>query len=125
MLKNIRNKKAQNTAEYAILIALVIGGVVAMQTYAQRALNARLRTGSQYMANEIGNALFSGSSEYKTAQYEPYYSNSVEKTDKDSTVEYNQDGEIHTLNTTSLTNKVAQTDRTEWNGVGDLGVGSY
>ena len=41
MLRQLfKNKKAQNTAEYALLIALVIAGVVAMQTYAQRALQA-------------------------------------------------------------------------------------
>jgi len=67
MLRNfLKNKKAQNTAEYALLIALVVAGVIAMQTYAQRALQARIHDTSVYMANatgEIGNA----------TQYEPYY----------------------------------------------------
>ena len=37
MLRNfLKNRKAQNTAEYALLIALVVAGVIAMQTYAQR-----------------------------------------------------------------------------------------
>jgi Flp pilus assembly pilin Flp len=70
MLKNfLKNRKAQNTAEYALLIALVVAGVIAMQTYAQRALQARVHDASQYMAsttNSIGNA----------TQYEPYYLNS-------------------------------------------------
>ena len=70
MLRNfLKNRKAQNTAEYALLIALVVAGVIAMQTYAQRALQARIEGASQYMATQtgtIGNA----------TQYEPYYLNS-------------------------------------------------
>jgi len=62
----LKNKKAQNTAEYALLIALVVAGVIAMQTYAQRALQARVRDASATLAqmtNELGT----------TKQYEPYY----------------------------------------------------
>ncbi len=64
--KLIKNKKAQNTAEYAILISLVVAGIIAMQTYAQRALQARVRDASSYLKNQT-TAL--GSS----VQYEPYY----------------------------------------------------
>ena len=67
MLRNfLKNRKAQNTAEYALLIALVVAGVIAMQTYAQRALQARIPDASTYMktqTNTMGNAI----------QYEPYY----------------------------------------------------
>ena len=67
MLRNfLKNKKAQNTAEYALLIALVVAGVIAMQTYAQRALQARIHDTSVYMANATGTI---GNS----TQYEPYY----------------------------------------------------
>lgn len=64
--KLIKNKKAQNTAEYALLISLVVAGIIAMQTYAQRALQARVRDASIFLQTEttgIGN----------TTQYEPYY----------------------------------------------------
>ena len=64
--KLVRNKKAQNTAEYAILISLVVAGIIAMQTYAQRALQARVRDAGLYLrtqTSELG----------KTTQYEPYY----------------------------------------------------
>ncbi len=64
--KLIKNKKAQNTAEYAILISLVVAGIIAMQTYAQRALQARVRDASIYLANQT-------SSLGNTVQYEPYY----------------------------------------------------
>ncbi len=67
MLRNfLKNRKAQNTAEYALLIALVVAGVIAMQTYAQRALQARVHDASIYLAtstNTIGGS----------TQYEPYY----------------------------------------------------
>lgn len=56
----MKNKRGQNTAEYALLIALVVGGVIAMQTYAQRALQARVRDASVFMTKsnpEIGNTL--------------------------------------------------------------------
>jgi len=64
--KLVKNKKAQNTAEYAILISLVVAGIIAMQTYAQRALQARVRDAGIYLKNQtslLGN----------TVQYEPYY----------------------------------------------------
>jgi Flp pilus assembly pilin Flp len=67
MLRNfLKNRKAQNTAEYALLIALVVAGVIAMQTYAQRAIQARIHDASIYMQNQTGNI---GNS----TQYEPYY----------------------------------------------------
>jgi Flp pilus assembly pilin Flp len=71
MLRNfLKNRKAQNTAEYALLIALVVAGVIAMQTYAQRALQARIHDASQYMANATSNSSIGlGNS----TQYEPYY----------------------------------------------------
>jgi Flp pilus assembly pilin Flp len=74
MLRNfLKNRKAQNTAEYALLIALVVAGVIAMQTYAQRALQARIHDVSQYMANADSNsAIGLGNS----TQYEPYYMSS-------------------------------------------------
>lgn len=62
----LKNKKAQNTAEYALLIALVVAGVIAMQTYAQRALQARVRDAGLYLTNTT-------STLGTTNQYEPYY----------------------------------------------------
>ncbi len=64
--KLIKNKKAQNTAEYAILISLVVAGIIAMQTYAQRALQARVRDASTYLKNQTTTL-------GTTLQYEPYY----------------------------------------------------
>ena len=83
MLRNfLKNRKAQNTAEYALLIALVVAGVIAMQTYAQRALQARVHDASVYLANNGGtNSSIIGNS----TQYEPYYLNSDYNTTLNST----------------------------------------
>ncbi len=61
-----KNRKGQNTAEYALLISLVVAAIIAMQTYAQRAIQARIRDASNYLVvktNTLGSTL----------QYEPYY----------------------------------------------------
>ena len=103
MLKLFKNKRAQNTAEYAILIALVVGGVIAMQTYAQRALQGRLRDASVKMrddTNGLGNTL----------QYEPYYSNSSTTTTRNSSKSTTQDGGSE-YGTTSKTGN----EQTTWN----------
>jgi len=63
-----KNKKAQNTAEYAILISLVVAGIIGVQTFAQRAFQARVRDAAVFMAKEtqvLGNTL----------QYESYAKN--------------------------------------------------
>jgi hypothetical protein len=78
MLKHFRNRKGQNTAEYAILIALVVGGVIAMQTYAQRALQGRIRDASVQFRDSTGDI-------GNTLQYEPYYMNTQTNLTKTST----------------------------------------
>ena len=74
LLKNIKGpvslrlrRGGQNTAEYALLIALVVAGVIAMQTYAQRSLQARMHDAAHYLTSQqIGTAA-------STDQYEPSY----------------------------------------------------
>jgi len=76
--KLLKNKKAQGTAEYALLISLVVAAVIAMQTYAQRAIQARIRDAAIYMTNQtatLGNS----------NQYEPYYTTSSYDVYRDST----------------------------------------
>lgn len=76
-------KKAQTTAEYAVLIALVVGAVVAMQVYVRRGLQGRIRDvvddidlGGQLagMAGTNVGTIFAGD------QYEPYYMESAANT---------------------------------------------
>ena len=74
----IKNKKAQNTAEYAILISLVVAGIIAIQTYAQRALQARVKDASTLLTSQGSDpATTAGTFRLlQTRQYEPYYLNS-------------------------------------------------
>jgi len=62
MLRKL-GKRAQTTAEYAILIAIVVGAVVAMQVYVRRGLQARVKDAVDKTEGDI----------FTTKQYEPYY----------------------------------------------------
>lgn len=62
MFNRLRKNRAQTTAEYAILIGLVVAAAVAMQTYVKRSLQG----GVKYAVDKAGK---SGG----TGQYEPYY----------------------------------------------------
>ena len=85
MLKKLRYRiKGQSTAEYAILIALVVAAVIAMQTYAKRALQGRIRDASLYMQNQIQDA-DNTTNRFNTTQYEPYYLSSEFETTRNST----------------------------------------
>ena len=95
--KLIKNKKAQNTAEYAILISLVVAGIIAMQTYAQRALQARVRDASQHLAAQTSNL-------GATVQYEPYY-----LTTNYTVVRAENDTQILGTNTTNQTTNSQRT----------------
>lgn len=80
MLRLLRSKKAQNTAEYAILIALVIGVFSAMQIYVRRGLQARIKGGSDTLPYSVlGQASTTDGvgmdilGDRNMTQYEPYY----------------------------------------------------
>jgi len=79
------NKKGQNTAEYAILIALIIAAAVGMQTYVKRGLQGRIHDAVKHTgtAQEVGgaNLNFTGN------QYEPYYSKSDTKVKSERSAE--------------------------------------
>jgi len=77
MLRLLKNRKAQNTMEYALLIAVVIGVFSAMQLYMRRGMQARLKAGSDNMSMVV---LKGTEAEGKAGevfgtetQYEPYY----------------------------------------------------
>lgn len=97
--KLFKNKIAQTTAEYALLISLVVAAVIAMQTYAQRAIQARIRGATIYMVQQT-NALGS------VNQYEAYYASSNYDVDRAST-----DVSIHTNETISVAQNETRTRR--------------
>jgi len=63
MLKLMR--KGQSTAEYAIVIGLVIAAAVAMQVYVKRSIQAKVKDAVDYKD--------SAATMLTTSQYEPYY----------------------------------------------------
>jgi Tfp pilus assembly protein PilE len=109
MLRQLfKNKKAQSTAEYALLIALVIAGVVAMQTYAQRALQARERDAVSFMVattNKLGN----------TVQYEPYYTQTNYTVNRDTESYKRLDADTSAYDDYSISNRLGE----EGQGYGD------
>ncbi len=66
MMRLLKNRKAQQTAEYAILIAFVIAAAMAIQTYVKRGLQAKVRDAVIKYTTDTGE--LGG-----TQQYEPYY----------------------------------------------------
>lgn len=50
---NILGKKGQNTAEYAILIGLVVAAALAMQTYVKRGLQGRVHDASDKYYDKV------------------------------------------------------------------------
>jgi Flp pilus assembly pilin Flp len=71
MLRLLRNKKGQNTAEYAIVIGLVVAAAIAMQTYIKRGIQAKVKDGTDLLTAVTGDT--GGGSLATTGQYEPYY----------------------------------------------------
>jgi hypothetical protein len=63
------NKRAQSTAEYVIVLGLVVGAVVAMQLFVKRGLNGRIAEAVNHVDNGPN-----GTYGFLTGkQYEPYY----------------------------------------------------
>ena len=61
-----RRKTGQSTAEYAIVIGLVIAAAVAMQVYVKRGIQAKIKGAVDYQPDKM----------FTTGQYEPDYSSS-------------------------------------------------
>lgn len=84
MRLSVRKNKGQAAmSEYVIVIFIAMGALVAMSTYVQRALQARIRGAEHYMIRQTSNA--HGNLIY---EYEPYYGNvltSTARTQEDDT----------------------------------------
>ena len=68
------NRRGQNVVEYSILIALVVGAAIAMQTYVKRGIQGRIQETVKYggAAQDVGGT----SLNFTGMQYEPYYQES-------------------------------------------------
>ncbi len=111
------NRKAQSTAEYAIVIALVIGAVMAMQVYVRRGLQGRMKGSvDNYLIGKTSTTIPQTTT---TGLYEPTM------TEREMT----QYGERPTYeNTTTEAGKEGQITRGTQDGQEEhsyLGVGAY
>lgn len=82
MVRIFRNRRAQTTAEYAILIAIVVGAVVAMQVYVRRGIQGRIKNVVDHNppSATVGDQTLTFTGE----QYEPYYQSSDAATSRAS-----------------------------------------
>lgn len=53
MFKMFNNKKAQSTLEYAILIIIIIGALLAVQTYIKRGIQGKLKTSTDDIGDQF------------------------------------------------------------------------
>lgn len=86
MFRRHKNK-AQSTAEYAIVIALVVAAVIAMQVYVRRGIQARIKQATDFtQAGETADANFSFSFDNTgtNLQFEPNYTVSGRSTTQDA-----------------------------------------
>lgn len=108
MLKRL-GKRAQTTAEYAIVIALIVGAVVAMQVYVKRGLQGRMRDAVDHTGAgaDVGGEVLSLSGD----QYEPYYLSSGASTTQQGTNEEDlkEGGSVGRTATTTTDAERAQT----------------
>lgn len=77
MFRLLNNKRGQNTAEYAILIGVIVAAAIAMQIYVRRGMQARIKDAVDY-------SMTNPESVFNTSQYEPYYTQSAYDTTSSS-----------------------------------------
>lgn len=78
----LRHGKAQSTAEYVIVLGLIVAAVIAMQTYVKRGFQGRIKDAVDYVDQNEQNE---GVVNFTTKQYEPYYLESSFSTERGST----------------------------------------
>lgn len=79
MFRMLNKRKGQNTAEYAILIGVIVAAAIAMQVYVRRGMQARTKDAVDHSLGMESEGVFN------TSQYEPYYMDQNTQTQQDST----------------------------------------
>ena len=79
-LERVCKMRGQHTAEYAVVVGVVIAAVVGMQTYVKRGLQARLKAGSDMMTDITSGKTLEGKTMSSVNQYEPYDASASQKT---------------------------------------------
>jgi uncharacterized protein (UPF0333 family) len=105
MFRLLNNRRGQNTAEYAILIGVIVAAAIAMQIYVRRGMSGRIKDAVDYSIQDP-----QASAVFNTQQYEPYYMAGSEYTTEQSgtTSESVEQGGIRTYG--------VQDERTERSG---------
>ena len=99
MWRRLYDRKAQSTGEYALVFAIILGAIVAMQTYVKRGVQGRIKSGTDYMARATGDEI--GTDGFRLdsiddgvyiSQYDPYFYTSQYDTrrDGDETRDYTE-----------------------------------
>lgn len=73
MYRWLNNRKGQNTAEYAILIGVIVAAAIAMQIYIRRGMQARIKDAVDYTMTAGETSEEGGTNLFTQSQYEPYY----------------------------------------------------
>ena len=79
MLRQMR--KGQSTAEYAIVIGLVLAAAIGMQVYVKRGIQGKFKDASDAKVRDMDGVVLSGEAAYGVnsyTQYEPQYSTSTD-----------------------------------------------
>ncbi len=92
-------RRAQSTAEYVTLFAIIIGAVVAMQLFVKRAIQARSKDAFDFYAGANGLNI------QGKLQYEPYYStqNTTQESNSTSTTTFGSNFVVGTTTTANTT----------------------
>ena len=92
MMKRGKRTKGQSTAEYAIVIALVLGAAVGMQTYVRRTLQARVADASDALPSNIP-----GVAGTPRKQFEPLYATANQNTTTNLSLGVNLSGSAYNV----------------------------
>lgn len=91
-------RRAQSTLEYALMIAVVVGALIAMQVYVKRGLQGKLKSAT----DDIGE------------QYSPGYTTGVVTVDSTTNTHENLAGGVTTSNSITGQNRVSDDQTTEY-----------
>lgn len=73
MYRWLNSRKGQNTAEYAILIGVIVAAAIAMQIYIRRGMQARIKDAVDYTRTADDDINGMSGNLFTQSQYEPYY----------------------------------------------------
>jgi len=79
MFMKLSKRDGQTIAEYAVLIAIVVGAIVTMQVYVKRGFQGKIKDAVDYTGDTAGTTVGTDTFTFSADQYEPYYTVSEAK----------------------------------------------